>query len=1252
MAAILKQSTQAIVHVGPFVDSATATVFNSAVVLSAGDHTTAIKHNTSAAPANISGRTWSRVVGADGYYSLTLTTGDTDTVGPLTVQINDVSAYLPVFKEFHVVEEAIYDAIWGAGAAGFDASGQVTVGSLSANVITAAAISANAIASAKISANAVTKIQASLATLTSLAARTITSATYATSTQALSAATLAASAITSATFSANAITSASISANAVTKIQASQVTSAQVFAQTLASSAYATSTAVAALPVASAIADAMFTVQGGTYSGTAVASSVVKQIADNASATLGPSSITSNTFSAGAITSFATSADFVTKVQASQVTSAQVFAQTLASSAYATSTQALAPATLAASAIVSATISANALVQAHFSANAIASAAISADAVSKIQASQVTSAQVFAQTQPTSAYTTSTQVAGITGATPAQVSTAALSAITAYDPPTSAEVAARTQLASAYVTSTQVFAQTLLSSAYAISTAVASLPVASAIAEAMFTLQAGTYSGTAVASSVVKQIADNAGGAALTVSAIVDGMFTVDAGTYSGTATASSVVKQTADNASATLGPSSITSATFSASAITAFAFSADAVTKIQASQVTSAQVFAQTQPTSAYTTSTQVAAIPTTAMRGTDSAALASDLTTLQASVDGIGTAGGAAISVDANTSNEGGGITGVTSATIGIGTFTNTYTATSVLDGTTHQVDRDAGASIDVVYQFLTGGGTSPVGVKWTGFATNNDVITFSAWNFGVGWETIGTYTGTATSTNVAVNLLLFARHSGTVAAELGKVYIRLNSSSTGVIVDTDQLVVDYAVTSRTVGYANGAVWIDTVTGVAGTESFVNGVADNPVLSLADALTIATNNLLRKFWVGNGSTITLAATTANKVFEGHEWTLALGGQNIADSMFIDADVSGTSTGADAEFEDCIFGTASMVAHQAYNCSYTGTMTLSATGDYRFINCQSGIAGASAPTFALGTGDMTMEFRRWSGGINFTGIGLNDVITISGEMGTIDLGSATAGTVEVRGTYKAITNGASGVTVNLAGAILGGDVASILASQVTSAQVFAQTIASSAYATSTQVAAIPSSGIAASAVSTAALSAITAYSASTSAEVAARTILASAYATSAAVAALNDVSTAEVSTAALSAVVAHGTSTSAEVAARTILASAYATSSAIAATATSAQAASISAIVTSLNAAIIYGAVTSAAVATTSACTTNLTGYTDDQLIGRVILFTSGVADGEAAPISDYISADATVIFSANVLTLAPGAADTIKIV
>ena len=410
---------------------------------------------------------------------------------------------------------------------------------------------------------------------------------------------------------------------------------------------------------------------------------------------------------------------------------------------------------------------------------------------------------------------------------------------------------------------------------------------------------------------------------------------------------------------------------------------------------------------------------------------------TSIPDTLAGIGTSGGAAISVDATVDNFAGGISGVTSGTTVVGTqAATTYANTSFDDGVYHDITHAAN-TLDVVYQFLTGGGTSPVSVTFNGYLDSaNDTVTVSAWDHGVlgAWEPIGTILGQGGTVDLVKTLSLYTRHIGTSAAELGKVYIRLNCTGSSPILHVDQLFVDYSVTSRSVGYANGEVWIDTVSGVAGTEDFVNGVADNPVLTLADALTIATSVNLRKFWVGNGSTITLAATTANKVFEGHEWTLALGGQNIAESMFIDADVTGTSTGADAEFEDCIFGTSSMVAYQAYNCSYTGTQTFSAAGNYRLINCQSGVPGSSAPTFALGTGDMNVEFRRWSGGIILTGIGANDVLTISGELGTINLSSATAGTVEIRGTYKAITNASSGVTVNTAGAILGGDVATILA--------------------------------------------------------------------------------------------------------------------------------------------------------------------------------------------------------------------------
>lgn len=236
----------------------------------------------------------------------------------------------------------------------------------------------------------------------------------------------------------------------------------------------------------------------------------------------------------------------------------------------------------------------------------------------------------------------------------------------------------------------------------------------------------------------------------------------------------------------------------------------------------------------------------------------------------------------------------------------------------------------------------------------------------------------------------------------------------------------------------YEGGQVWVDTVNGTAGTTTDENGVVTNPVDTWADALTLAAAIPLKAFHIANGSTVTLSAASANYVLDGHEWTLALGGFSVASSMFIDASVSGTGTGTDSEYEQCIFAITSLPPMLAYDCSFTATtsggFTMSAAGDYRFINCQSGVAGSGAPLFTLGTGAISAEFRRWSGGITVAGISTDDTLTIGGEMGTITLGGAD-GTVEIRGTYKAIVDNRTGSpTLNITGAILGGDVAATLA--------------------------------------------------------------------------------------------------------------------------------------------------------------------------------------------------------------------------
>ena len=236
----------------------------------------------------------------------------------------------------------------------------------------------------------------------------------------------------------------------------------------------------------------------------------------------------------------------------------------------------------------------------------------------------------------------------------------------------------------------------------------------------------------------------------------------------------------------------------------------------------------------------------------------------------------------------------------------------------------------------------------------------------------------------------------------------------------------------------YEGGAIWVDTVGGTAGTVDDENGVVGLPVDTWADALTLSTSLGLKNFHIANGSTVTLSAASANYFLYGHEWTLALGSQSVASTMFIDAAVSGTGTGAEAEFEDCIFAITSLPAMQAYRCSFVATtsggFTMSAAGSYRFIDCQSGVAGAGAPLFTLGTGAITAEFRRWSGGIQVAGISSDDVLTIGGELGTVTLTGAD-GTVEIRGTYKAIVDNRTGSpTLNTDGAIRGVDVASILA--------------------------------------------------------------------------------------------------------------------------------------------------------------------------------------------------------------------------
>lgn len=240
MPTILRQSTQIIVRVGSFVDSIDGATPETGITLGAADQAEALKA-AGAATVDISGNTWAAITGADGWYNLTLTTTDTNTVGDLTIVVQDASVCLPVFVRFQVIEEALYDGIYAASAAVIPAnvtqwqgsapsaliSGRVDANTqaMAAGVITASVVATDAIDADALADNAITAATFAAGAITAtviatdaidadaLADNAITAATFAAG--AIDAAAIANGAIDAATFAAGAIDAAAIATGAI-----------------------------------------------------------------------------------------------------------------------------------------------------------------------------------------------------------------------------------------------------------------------------------------------------------------------------------------------------------------------------------------------------------------------------------------------------------------------------------------------------------------------------------------------------------------------------------------------------------------------------------------------------------------------------------------------------------------------------------------------------------------------------------------------------------------------------------------------------------------------------------------------------------------------------------------------------------------------------------------------------------------------------------------------------------------------------
>jgi len=396
---------------------------------------------------------------------------------------------------------------------------------------------------------------------------------------------------------------------------------------------------------------------------------------------------------------------------------------------------------------------------------------------------------------------------------------------------------------------------------------------------------------------------------------------------------------------------------------------------------------------------------------------AVGDDFIARQADVSNI-TATGSAINKPVIADNASSPILGVSS----VGTPTNTFSAAVALDGVLHSIAH-VGNAIDWIYGFNVGTTGVPTGITVTGYVNGiNDEMIVEGRDYGSNtWVQIGTWDGQATTTILPHPFAMFT----TMVDINGDVNIRLRNTGQSALfaMNVDQIFVSHSVVTAATGYEGGAVWVDTINGVAGTVDDVNGVAERPSLSLADAITIAASKGFTKFQIVQGSSITLSQTFNNYLFDGHGWTLDLNGQDIAGTHFFGAATTGTGTGANPGFHDCEINSISIGTHHFEACSIAGDITVTAAGDIIWDQCYSGVAGLGTPSIDVGgaVGDTSFSNRHYSGGLELKNMGASgtDNVSLEGVGQYILNANCTGGTLAVRGSFKKTDNSGGAVMIN-----------------------------------------------------------------------------------------------------------------------------------------------------------------------------------------------------------------------------------------
>jgi len=359
--------------------------------------------------------------------------------------------------------------------------------------------------------------------------------------------------------------------------------------------------------------------------------------------------------------------------------------------------------------------------------------------------------------------------------------------------------------------------------------------------------------------------------------------------------------------------------------------------------------------------------------------------------------------------------------------GSEVNDEDSVVALDGTRHELS-DAAGTLDAYYVFDVGSSDTPTSVTFTGVfnGSNDDFDIFvNTGSSGTpSWSQRGTLEGTGSSQNATHTFTLFSGDK--LTDDSSRVWIRVQATGlTSSSFDVDQVFVSKSVNNQSVGYDDAAVWLNTTVSNTSTESFVDGVGDNPVSTIAAALTIAGNVGLSRVRVLPGSDFSLAASLDNYAVMGAHYNLDLGSQSISNASIMGATIDGgTITAATAPiFEQCIFDTSISLVASVIRESFLGDMTFTLqTGDYFINNCIDRADGVATPIldFGASVGNTSVNMHNYSGAVELHNFGDNgtDALIVSGRARVIINANSSGGTVTIVGNEVTIIDNSGAATI------------------------------------------------------------------------------------------------------------------------------------------------------------------------------------------------------------------------------------------